>query len=687
VRDGLPDHNIFSLMRTGGSRGPLWVGTGGSGIVRLEPGLWTTFAEPDGLPNRNVLGIGEASFDGVGRTHWIGTVDGAVYRNASVWQPVLPEPWRQQNVHAILPRAAGGLWLGTDSGLLSLDKGVVTVRNLQNSRLPGLATRHGIAWVEGDMPQAPKIDGIDLTAGARDFVVAPTIAGGSLFIVQNGVNWLRADGTAARLSEACLGHRDVVAAAARGSTLWVAGRGGLRRIRFEGIRHTCEAVDNSALDGVWINALAVLPDGDLFIASSANAYRLHAVNGEVPIPVPRVERFGPSDALASPEFRRATYVDSAGRLWAANAAGAVMLQTDNDAANDVGAKLVLKAASSSGTRIEPHALVPYGQDVSLEWRLLSFAREAHIRYRWRLAGLRDVSEGTWSTEHRVQLPRLPARAYQLEVWAKDANDVEYGPLTFGFAVDKPWWQREWVVLVAALALVAMGLGLGRWRSRILHQRAAQLESVVRTRTRELSQANQRLEHSAMTDALTGALNRRALFEQFAVSTEGGVRTVLLMDIDHFKRINDTYGHAAGDAVLKALVARLGDLGQPLFRLGGEEFLLLASGFDDAGMTALCGRVLRTMASAPIHTGDGAFDIDARVSIGACRFVPSGHPDALEAAIQVADAGLYRAKNSGRNRAMLATGALATAMLTVDEIKWQQVMGEELPSLAAAPQSQ
>lgn len=689
VRDGLPDNAIFCLMRSGGARGPLWVGTGNSGIVRLEPGLWKTLAEPEGLPNRSVIGIGEASFEDGSTTHWLGTTGGAVRRAGQGWQPILPPPWRDVVVHAVAPRVAGGLWLGTDAGLLSFDKGRVHAWHLDNSQLPGLAvtaitrfkfrgnertwlaTRHGVAWIEGDKPARAEVAGVDLTPGARALIAAPEIAGGSLFTLQNGVNWIRSDGRAQALAESCMGHRDVVAAAVEGQTLWLAGRGGLRRLRFAGTDFICELVAAPALADVWVSALLALPNGDLFVFSAAGAYRLYFSRLQSkPLASVRVERFGASDALASVEFRRATYLDREGRLWAANAAGAVMLPVDGGTASDVHAKLVLKGVPEQVAGVDG-VLIPFGQDVNFEWRLLSFAREAHNRYRWQLEGL-PSGGGDWSAVAGTRLQRLPARAYRLQVWARDANDVEYGPLVYRFTIDKPWWQRESMIVAGALALVALGAGMGRWRSRVLQQRAVQLENVVRTRTRELSQANQRLEKSAMTDMLTGALNRRALFEQHARDGRG-TQAALLMDIDFFKRINDTYGHAAGDMVLKDLVKRLSPLGYPLFRLGGEEFLLLIKNVEESEVIRLCQTVLAAMAVTPVAVSDSR--IDVRVSIGACRFAATGQVDALEAAIQMADVGLYRAKAAGRNRAMVASGGLVSATHEPNAATWAQVIAE------------
>jgi diguanylate cyclase (GGDEF)-like protein/PAS domain S-box-containing protein len=164
---------------------------------------------------------------------------------------------------------------------------------------------------------------------------------------------------------------------------------------------------------------------------------------------------------------------------------------------------------------------------------------------------------------------------------------------------------------------------------------------------------------ATTDPLTGVANRRRFLGQLGMELDrvrrlGDPATLLMLDVDHFKSVNDTYGHAAGDAVLQHLaeLSRLGLRRIDLFgRLGGEEFAILLPGTDRAGAQLFAERFRCQVAATPAQTGKGA--IAVTVSIGITELGP-GDPDA-DGILARADAALYRAKQGGRNRVEIAEG--------------------------------
>jgi len=160
-------------------------------------------------------------------------------------------------------------------------------------------------------------------------------------------------------------------------------------------------------------------------------------------------------------------------------------------------------------------------------------------------------------------------------------------------------------------------------------------------------------HVAERDALTGVLSRRALDERLAAmaasAKDGGPGVALLfLDIDHFKSVNDTWGHATGDVVLREVAQRIGAelrARDALGRWGGEEFVALLpdAGIEDA--RALSERVRRVIAERPIDVGP--MPVPTTISIGLAVFDPAR--DDAATLIARADAALYRAKASGRNR--------------------------------------
>jgi two-component system cell cycle response regulator len=167
--------------------------------------------------------------------------------------------------------------------------------------------------------------------------------------------------------------------------------------------------------------------------------------------------------------------------------------------------------------------------------------------------------------------------------------------------------------------------------------------------------NRRLEALAHTDPLTDALNRRALTERLNAELERARRydsmvTLLMIDIDHFKRINDTYGHLVGDDVLMALAALLQhevrsvDL---VARYGGEEFVIVLPETREEGAVAFAERIRERIEAHPFSLDDGP-TLTVTASIGVATF-PAPRVATVEDLLMRADQALYRAKAEGRNR--------------------------------------
>lgn len=164
-----------------------------------------------------------------------------------------------------------------------------------------------------------------------------------------------------------------------------------------------------------------------------------------------------------------------------------------------------------------------------------------------------------------------------------------------------------------------------------------------------------LRELATTDMLTGLLNRRAITERALAELErceraGSSLSVALVDVDHFKRVNDTHGHMIGDRVLRAVADALTSNVRPydhVGRWGGEEFLLVLPEVDGDAGTALADRVRARLAATDMGLGPGS----VTVSMGVAGTAPGQHLD-LDALLSRADQALYAAKDAGRNRVHL-----------------------------------
>ena len=165
-----------------------------------------------------------------------------------------------------------------------------------------------------------------------------------------------------------------------------------------------------------------------------------------------------------------------------------------------------------------------------------------------------------------------------------------------------------------------------------------------------------LVEQAETDSLTGLNNRRVIMQKASLELERSQRgehplSLLMVDIDHFKKINDTYGHSSGDAVLawlgkitKAQCRRVDTLG----RIGGEEFLIILPDTKPSGAISVAERIRRIISATPVKLNDKT-EVSITVSIGMSTNIWMTREPTLQSMLKQADKALYQAKNQGRNR--------------------------------------
>ena len=226
----------------------------------------------------------------------------------------------------------------------------------------------------------------------------------------------------------------------------------------------------------------------------------------------------------------------------------------------------------------------------------------------------------------------------------------YGFVTIGLAegqVDKEamrqtMWIFYWVFVAIVLFMAFFGYQL------FVHWQKTQDHLLS-----ELHRANAELQTLATTDALTGLLNRRAADRRLSAEWQRTRRTrrhaaMVLLDIDHFKQINDQYGHPAGDAALRRLSAVIQSVMRQVdfaARYGGEEFLIVLPDTDQQGAFAFAERLRVEVAASPVVHEEDSFNMQISLGVAIAREDEASH----ERWVSRADRALYRAKQGGRNR--------------------------------------
>ena len=185
----------------------------------------------------------------------------------------------------------------------------------------------------------------------------------------------------------------------------------------------------------------------------------------------------------------------------------------------------------------------------------------------------------------------------------------------------------------------------------------ELDTLVRERTAALEEANDKLKLMSITDPLTGLYNRRHFDDQFyacfnhAVKASGRI-AVLLLDIDHFKRINDEFGHPFGDACLvetaRRLRVSLPDTQNTIARYGGEEFIIIMPGATQGEANAAAAKVLEQLSKEPVRYSGKSVRVTASIGVISEHPTMTGQADIL---LKKVDDLLYHAKHNGRNRAV------------------------------------
>ena len=229
-------------------------------------------------------------------------------------------------------------------------------------------------------------------------------------------------------------------------------------------------------------------------------------------------------------------------------------------------------------------------------------------------------------------------------------------------------QRVWWLLAVVMALVAVVVGL--------------LYRKVRHANAQLFLKNQELKQQSVRDPLTGLYNRRH-FQDFmrghrvaekrgaGTSGEEMVSALFLLDVDHFKHINDTWGHGAGDAVLIRIAESLREILREtdmIVRWGGEEFLAFLPAIPESGLDEVARRLLNGISETSVDFQGTTLNVNVSIGYAPYPLAPGGKQLPWERAVNLVDMALYMAKGHGRNRAYGVRGFADFGRTSMEEIE-------------------
>ncbi|HEY1804180.1 MAG TPA: two-component regulator propeller domain-containing protein [Terracidiphilus sp.] len=683
AQNGLPGDTVELFFED--SQHNLWVGMFDGGLVELRDGTLATYGKAEGLSS-NTGWCGLQSKDG---SIWMATSTGGVDRilpDGTIRHYTNGERRSNETVHSMLETRDGAIWFGQRHGVLTrfingqfkTFKYERSSKSAINSLLEdhdgsliigtygnGVA-RFNIRGADGKFEPIRATGEIPAMAEAADGTLWLGTDGEGVIGVRNGITTAKFNKTNGLLSDHILAlHID------NDGVLWVgSSSGGLNRV--QGGKVTSYTPDQGLFDSTVGN---ILEDnfGNLWMGSDHGVFRVSKselndiANGRISAIHGLV--YGTADGLRSPETMQGGTGTATkgpdGRLWFSTMRGLSVVDPARAIGKNEPLRVQIVEVAINGKTMVAAQSVRVGPGASrLEIRFTapSFLDPGDIRFRYLLDGFDDKWSAA-STSRTVDYTNLPPGRYRFEVEASaDGYEWSGAAQPMNLVVVPPWYRTRLATLSFVFAAVILGWWVMEMRTRSLKRRRDTLERQVVERTAQLEiekqglmRAREALQFQAAHDSLTGLWSRGAILDQLARELERATRertvlSVIVGDLDHFKAINDTYGHLCGDFVLRESAHRLVELMRgydAVGRYGGEEFLLVLPGYDAVKNPARTQALVDTLADKSFDCQGTAIRVTC--SFGATVTWPAVDRTTIDDLIRRADKALYLAKRNGRNR--------------------------------------
>lgn len=477
-----------------------------------------------------------------------------------------------------------------------------------------------------------------------------------------------------------IGSNDIYSLLSTENYLWIATEdNGIARLSLEQLKIGKVVFEKmSRKDGLLSNMVYGLIEDDngyIWFSHSKGLSRLSPDDLSV-------MNFNTSHGLQDNDFNSGAYFKSSkGQLFFGGANGFNTFMPDAAPINDYDTPLRLTKFSIFNQHVPFHQafnnsgvleLAASDSVISFEFAALDYTKPGDNQYQYKMEGIHASWINSDSNNH-ITFSNLADGKYTFKVRGTN-NDGLWGSqeLTVPIEVLPPRWKTWWAYTLYCLTFLIILWAITRaQRNKVIFVKMVneQLESKVLERTKDLQRANEKLEEISFTDQLTGLKNRHFLFSHLDTDinlllrnyhTENTGNTSMgpdliffVIDLDHFKQVNDIYGHAAGDAVLiqiKLIFEQVFRASDYFVRLGGEEFLVVARYSVRENAPILAERLRQSVAAYEFDIGNGN-TIRKTCSIGfACFPFAIDKPDKVswEYVIDIADHCLYTAKNSARN---------------------------------------